>query len=62
MLKLIMRLYNNPTFPQTNQLQKDHFYGQIIFKWYRRWESNPHSLGERDFESRASTNSATSAY
>ena len=32
------------------------------YKWCRGWESNPHSFREHDFESCASTNSATAAY
>lgn len=29
--------------------------------WCRRWDSNPHGQGPRDFKSRASANSATPA-
>ena len=32
-----------------------------IYLWYRWWDSNPHDFSP-DFESGASTNSATSAY
>jgi hypothetical protein len=32
-----------------------------VSSWCRRWESNPHSTREHDFESCASANSATSA-
>jgi hypothetical protein len=34
---------------------------ETVSLWCRRWESNPHSIKEHDFESCASANSATSA-